>query len=254
MGRGACSAPRPAMPPWPIPPSTSKATCRVSNEAAAYRETHRLSEDEFIRMSREPGTIVLDARSQQKYDELHVKGAVNLSFPDIAIESLQRAFPDKNARILDLLQQQLQQRQHARSPRRHRARRSTSRRTSRSMATVTGMSFELGPLIDVDAAKLEFQSGRNDEQNGGFRGRHVEYPGSTRAVAGITARPECRCIGRSCKTMGKRILVIKGHPDPRFRRHRADPRDADRNGWTAAMPTRASAGSPSWPSSAATAP
>ena len=30
--------------------------------------------------------------------------------------------------------------------------------------------FELGPLIDVDAAKLEFQSGRSDERKGVFRG------------------------------------------------------------------------------------
>src|SRR5262245_55310520 len=61
---------------------------KVSQEAAQHRETRRLSEEEFLRMSREPGTIVLDARSREKFDELHVKGAVNLSFPDIAVESL----------------------------------------------------------------------------------------------------------------------------------------------------------------------
>lgn len=51
-------------------------------------------------MSRWPGTIVLDARSRQKYDELHVKGAINLPFPDIASESLERTLPDRNTRIL----------------------------------------------------------------------------------------------------------------------------------------------------------
>src|SRR5262249_13159745 len=54
----------------------------VSMAAATHRETRRVSEAEFIRMSREPGTVVLDARSRQKFDELHVKGAINLSFPD----------------------------------------------------------------------------------------------------------------------------------------------------------------------------
>src|SRR5204863_10136117 len=44
--------------------------------------------------------IVLDTRSKQKYDELHIKGAVNLSFPDITVESLATMFPDKNAKIL----------------------------------------------------------------------------------------------------------------------------------------------------------
>ena len=51
-------------------------------------------------MSREPGTVVLDARSKARFDELHVEGAINLSFPDIAVESLAALLPDKNARIL----------------------------------------------------------------------------------------------------------------------------------------------------------
>src|SRR5205085_4925108 len=34
----------------------------VANEAAAYRKSRRLTEDEFIQMSREQGTIILDAR------------------------------------------------------------------------------------------------------------------------------------------------------------------------------------------------
>jgi hypothetical protein len=73
---------------------------RVAGEAAAHRESRRLSEEEFIRMSREPGTIVLDARSRDKYAMLHVDGAINLSFPDITIESLARVLPDRKARIL----------------------------------------------------------------------------------------------------------------------------------------------------------
>jgi hypothetical protein len=73
---------------------------RVSSEAARHRETRRLSEEDFLRMSREPGTIILDARSKQKYDEMHIKGAINLSFPDIAVESLRRTIPDKGTRVL----------------------------------------------------------------------------------------------------------------------------------------------------------
>ena len=73
---------------------------KVSLEAAQHREDRRVTEEEFIRMSREPGTVVLDARSRERFDELHVKGAMNLSFPDIAIESLAKAIPDKATRIL----------------------------------------------------------------------------------------------------------------------------------------------------------
>jgi len=73
---------------------------KVANEAAAFRQTHRISEDEFIRMSQEPNTIILDARSAAKYDLLHVDGAINLSFPDIDVASLNKTLPDKSARIL----------------------------------------------------------------------------------------------------------------------------------------------------------
>jgi hypothetical protein len=71
----------------------------VSVAAAQHRQTRRLSEAQFIRMSREPGSIVLDARSRQRFDELHIKGAVNLSFPDIAVASLERVIPDRETRI-----------------------------------------------------------------------------------------------------------------------------------------------------------
>lgn len=73
---------------------------RVAKEAADHRRSRRVSEDEFIRMSLEPKTVVLDARSREKFDLLHVQGAVNLSFPDIDIASLKKALPDQNTRIL----------------------------------------------------------------------------------------------------------------------------------------------------------
>jgi hypothetical protein len=73
---------------------------RVSVAAAEHRAARRLSETEFLRMSRESGTIVLDARSREKYDELHVRGAINLSFPDIAVDSLRQSIPDPATRIL----------------------------------------------------------------------------------------------------------------------------------------------------------
>ena len=72
----------------------------IAPVAAAHRESHRLSEEEFVRLARMPGTVLLDARSREKYDELHVAGAINLSFPDIAIEALRHAIPARSTRIL----------------------------------------------------------------------------------------------------------------------------------------------------------
>ena len=64
------------------------------------RQRRRITEDEFIRMAQEPGTVVLDARSAEKYAQLHVKGASNLSLPDITADELARILPDKSTRVL----------------------------------------------------------------------------------------------------------------------------------------------------------
>ena len=73
---------------------------RLAREAAVHRESRRVTEAEFLGMSREPGTVILDARSREKYDLMHVRGAVNLSFPDITVESVARLIPDKGTRVL----------------------------------------------------------------------------------------------------------------------------------------------------------
>jgi hypothetical protein len=72
----------------------------TAEAAAEHRRTHRVGEEEFLRLRAEPGTLVLDARSAARYAQLHVEGAVNLSFPDITVDSLAALAPDKNTRIL----------------------------------------------------------------------------------------------------------------------------------------------------------
>jgi rhodanese-related sulfurtransferase len=127
----------------------------VAKEAAAYREWHRVSEEEFIRMSHEPGTIVLDARSQEKFNELHIRGAVNLSFPDITIESLRECIPDKNTVILIYCNNNFTGNQRAFA--------SKIARASLNLSTYIALYsygyrnvYELAPLIDIQKAKLEF--------------------------------------------------------------------------------------------------
>ena len=73
---------------------------RNVQEVRALREARRVSVDEFLRMAAEPGTVVLDARSERLYRLRHLKGAVNLSFPDFTSETLARAIPSKATRIL----------------------------------------------------------------------------------------------------------------------------------------------------------
>ncbi len=91
----------PAPEPGGVNPAIdSEAYLRLARQAILHREPRRLSEDDFIRMARKPGVVVLDARSKEKYDALHVRGAVNLPFPDITVDSLQRLLPDKSTVVL----------------------------------------------------------------------------------------------------------------------------------------------------------
>lgn len=129
----------------------------VAAEAARHRQARRVSEEEFLRMSREPGTIVLDARSRQKYDELHVKGAVNLSFSDIAVDSLRQVIPDKNTRILIYCNNNFT---NAPGP-------FPTKLPSASLNLSTYIAlynygyrnvYELAPLIDIESSRLPFAS------------------------------------------------------------------------------------------------
>jgi phage shock protein E len=129
----------------------------VSRAAAEHREPRRLSEEEFLRMSREPGTVILDARSRDKFDELHVEGALSMPFPDIAIESLKAAIPEQNTRILIYCNNNFA---NAEGPFPAKI-----ARASLNISTYIALYsygyrnvYELGPLIDLKDSKLPFVS------------------------------------------------------------------------------------------------
>ena len=67
-------------------------------------ETHRAKRlvdlDTFLKMSKEPNTIIFDSRSDFRYDRIHVKGARHLSFTDFTQGNLKGVIPDFNTRIL----------------------------------------------------------------------------------------------------------------------------------------------------------
>lgn len=130
---------------------------KVSREAARHRATRRVSEEDFMRMAREPNTIVLDARSAEKYRELHVKGAMSLPFPDIAVESLARMIPDKNTRILIYCNNNFAEAEQP-FPRKMAS-------ASLNISTYIALYnygyrnvYELAPLIELSKSKLPFES------------------------------------------------------------------------------------------------
>ena len=71
-----------------------------AHAAASERESRRVDEATFLRMMREPGTVVIDARSRAMYERRHIAGAVSLSFPDFTAETLARAIPHPTTRVL----------------------------------------------------------------------------------------------------------------------------------------------------------
>jgi len=141
----------------PNPSIDMQGYLRISAEAAAHRESRRLTEEDFIRMSQEPGTVILDARSREKYNELHIKGAVNLSFPDITVASLESTLPDKNTRILIYCNNNFVGAQAAFPTKIAVA--------SLNLSTYIALYsygyrnvYELGPLLDIKTSKLDLIS------------------------------------------------------------------------------------------------
>jgi hypothetical protein len=153
----------------PLPPVSQKAEqtpnpnidmagyLKVAQEAAKHRSERRVTEQQFLAMAKESGVIVLDARSQQKFDLLHIKGAINLSFPDIDVESLQKTLPDKDARILIYCNNNFKNRDDAFPPK--------SPSASLNLSTYIALYqygyrnvYELGPLLDPARSVLTFES------------------------------------------------------------------------------------------------
>lgn len=119
------------------------------------RQSRRLSEEEFIRMAREPGTVVLDARSERLYRLRHVEGAVNLSFPEFTADTLERIIPSRDTRILIYCNNNFRG-----------ARESSPLKAPSSalnLSTFVSLHaygyrnvFELGPALDVGRSRLVF--------------------------------------------------------------------------------------------------
>jgi hypothetical protein len=144
-------------PAIPNPAIDMQGYLRAAAEAAEHRESRRLTEADFIRMSREPGTVILDARSLEKYNELHIKDAINLSFPDITIDSLSRTFPDKNQRILIYCNNNFVGAEKAFPTKAPVASLNISTYISLYSYGYRNV-YELGPLLDIKTSKLDFVS------------------------------------------------------------------------------------------------
>jgi len=66
-----------------------------------HRKKRIVSLDEFLEMSQDENTIILDTRSREKFNDKHIEGAINLPFPEFTQRNLWDIIPpDENKRIL----------------------------------------------------------------------------------------------------------------------------------------------------------
>jgi phage shock protein E len=128
-------------------------------EVGKIRRDRRLTEAEFTLMAADPHTIVLDARSAEKFALLHVRGAKNLSLPDMTEAELARVIPTKRTRVLIYCNNNF-----LNEPR---AFPSKTLAASLNVYTFNVLHaygytnvYELGPLIDVRSTIIPFVAGR----------------------------------------------------------------------------------------------
>jgi rhodanese-related sulfurtransferase len=69
-------------------------------EVENHRAERLVSLDDFLSMSKEDNVIILDTRSDSRYNRKHIKGALHLDFTDFTQENLLKLIPDVNTKIL----------------------------------------------------------------------------------------------------------------------------------------------------------
>lgn len=73
---------------------------QLIQEVEPHRASRLVDLPTFLAMSREPDTIILDARSTFRFERIHLQGARHLAFTDFTQESLAKVIPSLDTRIL----------------------------------------------------------------------------------------------------------------------------------------------------------
>lgn len=125
-------------------------------ESHQLRSQRRISEQTFMEMAKEPNTIILDARTAERYDQLHIKGAKSLSFTEFTAENLAAVIPSKDTRILIYCNNNFDN-----SPIAFATKAASA---SLNLSTYTSLYsygyhnvYELGPIIDPADSQLQFE-------------------------------------------------------------------------------------------------
>jgi len=126
---------------------------QIVADLGATQETRRLDEAGFLAAMREPGVVLLDARSADRYAELHIDGAVNLPFTDFTAETLAAILPTPDTRVLIYCNNNF-----TGSPRAFASKAPAASLNLSTWAALAAYGYdnvwELGPLVSVDDTRL----------------------------------------------------------------------------------------------------
>lgn len=70
------------------------------NEVEPHRAERLIDLNEFLKMSEQENVVILDTRSDSRYNRKHIKGAIHLDFTDFTQENLRKLIPDNTTKIL----------------------------------------------------------------------------------------------------------------------------------------------------------
>jgi hypothetical protein len=69
-------------------------------EVEPHRASRLIDFDTFLKMSADPGVVILDSRSTFRFERIHLRGAKHLSFTDFTQENLGKLIPNQETTIL----------------------------------------------------------------------------------------------------------------------------------------------------------
>ena len=125
-------------------------------DVGRLRAERRVTEQQFLEMAGQPGTIIFDARSDDKYQKLHIKGARHLSFPEITEPELAKVFPSKSTRILIYCNNNF-----LNAPESFASKAPSASLNIHTFNTLVSYGYtnvyELGPLLDIRKTKISFE-------------------------------------------------------------------------------------------------
>ena len=161
LGLGSAFADAPKIPQVENPHVDIQTFLKDAHAVEIQRVNRVIDQDTFLKMTAEKGTIILDARSADKFAMLHVKDAVSLPFTDFTERTLAKILPDKDTRILIYCNNNFDN-----------APRSLELKTagaSLNISTLIALQtygyknvYELGGYIDVNKSKLPLEG--NEEK------------------------------------------------------------------------------------------